>query len=99
MKISHDYPDLSHEELLGRFKARVDTLLGRYSDFISDKDWISETHLRGSGRGVKADLKVIGQRVEVEVKLPFLLRAFSGKVEPVVRRQLTRLEEQDTSTV
>jgi len=96
VKISHDYPELSHEELLRRFKARVDTLLGRYSDFISDRSWVSETHLRGAGRGVKADLKVVGQRIDVEVKLPFLMRAFQGKVETVVRRQLHRLEEDET---
>ena len=99
MKISHNYPQLSHEELLRRFKSRVDTLLGRYSEFISDRSWVSETHLKGAGRGVKADLKVIGQRIDVEVKLPFLMRAFQTKVEAVVRRQLQRLEvdEQEQS--
>ncbi len=97
MKISHQYPDLSHEELLRRFKARVDTLLGRYSEFISDRHWVDNTHLKGSGRGVKADLKVIGQRIDVEVKLPFLLSAFRGKVEAVVRRQLLRLEEDESA--
>ena len=97
MKISQNYPDLSHEELLRRFKVRVDTLLGRYSDFISDRSWVTDTHLRGAGRGVKADLQVRGQRIDVEIKLPLLMRAFRGKVEVVVRRQLEQLAEDSSA--
>lgn len=98
MKISHRYPHLSHEELLARFKARVDTLLGRYSDFISERNWVTDTHLKGAGKGVKADLKVVDQTIEVEVKMPLPLKMlFGSKVEPVVRKQLKQLESEEQS--
>ena len=94
LKIRHEYPELSQAALTELFKARAAQLLGEYERYVSDHHWEGENTLIGTGHGVRAELKVLTGAIEVEVKLPFMLRPLRGKIEQVVRRQLDKLPAQ-----
>ena len=91
MKISHTYSDKTADEVQALFKDNASYLLGQYSAYIGDHQWISDTRVEGAGRGVKATAYVDGQTIVVEGRLPFALKLFAKKIESVVKGKLERM--------
>jgi hypothetical protein len=91
MKIRHEYPDKSADEVAGLMKKNVEQLLGDYGHYVGKMDWVTERRVEGGGKGVKASIEAVGNTIEIEVKLPFLLRPLRAKAEAVIRRKLGSL--------
>ena len=73
-------------------RAAAEHYASRFARYAPDIRWKDDDHasLSFSAKGVKiaGDLALVPGAIEVELKVPLLLRAFSGKAREVVEREL-----------
>ena len=97
MKIEYRHgasPGEAYEKIDGLLTA----LERRYGDQVSKarKSWNEaknrmEFSLEVRGMGLSGDLSLVGDRAVMEIKLPLLARAFSGRIESTMREELDKL--------
>jgi hypothetical protein len=91
MKIRQEYPGKTPEQVAELMKSNVEQLLGEYGHYVGTMKWVSEHRIEGGGKGISASINSLGNAIEIEVKLPFMLRPLKGKIEAVVRRKLAEI--------
>ena len=87
-------PQEAHEKIDGLLAA----LERRYGDQVSraHRSWNEtgdgmEFSLNVQGMTLSGDLELVDDRAVIEIKLPLLARAFSGRIETTMREELDRL--------
>lgn len=95
VKVSIPY-QIPQDEALSRLKAAIVAAKAQYSDKISDlhENWNAYAGtFSGSGSGISVSGKLIVNPsvVDVEVTLPAVAMFFKGKIESMIRNQLTQM--------
>lgn len=66
----------------------------RFSSFDLQTDWVSEDRLEllfsVMGKKITGTLVVLDQIFQIDIKVPMLLQAFSGKAKEVIDRETTK---------
>jgi putative polyhydroxyalkanoate system protein len=86
---------LARDEAKSRMMGLIDRLKSQYGGQIKDlkEQWVNYTDkIEGSARGhsVSGSINVEDKAVNIDLKIPFLLRVFSGKIRSVVEEHVKK---------
>ncbi|MBL8025953.1 MAG: polyhydroxyalkanoic acid system family protein [Fibrobacteres bacterium] len=78
---------LSESDAAKRIKTRISELKKEYSISGMSTKWKGST-LSFSYKGVEGEMVVSSESVDIEAKVPLLLRPFTGKAEKEIKKEL-----------